>query len=66
MSEETKEAFEALNDALRAMGEALEPLVQLMEKMLDALVPVCAEIGQRRAKVKQLRRDFVRKRGLRR
>lgn len=67
---EPRDAFEEFQEAYTELAKALskfaEELAKTIADILSALLPRFNERRQRRAKVKQLRREFVRKRGLRR
>ena len=60
-----------LGEAIRNFAEALakamvEPMLITINEIWDAISPAAKERRRRRMRVKQLRADFIRKRGMRR
>lgn len=63
---EMKPRLAELSRAFEAMAEAMRPAMKAVADMANRLMPLFDEKRRRRAKVKALRADFIRKRGMRR
>lgn len=60
-----------LGEAIRNLAEAItrtvvEPIVTAVNEIWDEISPAAKERRRRRMRMKQLRADFIRKRGMRR
>lgn len=63
---ETAPWIAQLSADFQAMADALRPAMKAVADMANRLMPLFDEKRRRRAKVKALRADFIRKRGMRR